>query len=125
MESRGYEPTVAGVMGWASAEMYHIGEISTMASKNHQYAYAQSTANGLAHLHDALREIIADPRYRKDRPDLIKTHNTVVRAIRGLVKQYRIDIDEIRRFNTRHILSDLSYATRTRGTRKTKKNQGK
>ena len=116
-----YDATVDGVMGWASAELSHIGDITGMRDKDLRYAYALSTAESMAHLNDAFRELIADPRYSHDHPDLIKHHAVVVRALKGLVRRYKINVDTIRKFNTRHVLSDLSYLNGRKKTRKHKK----
>ena len=89
-----------------------------------QYAYALSTAESMAHLNGAFNELIADPRYSHDHPDLIKHHAVVIRALKGLVRRYKINVDTIRNFNTRHVLSDLSYLNGKRKTRKHKKRSG-
>ena len=104
-----YDPTLKGVMGWASAELWHIGEITGMRDPDLQYAYAQSVANSMAHLHDAMKELLADKRYKTAHADLRKTFNVVVRALQGLMKRYKISVAEIRKFNVRHVLGDLSY----------------
>ena len=106
-----YDATVTGVMGWVSAEYSHIGNLSGMRDKDLQYSYALSTANSMAHLNDAMLELIEDPRYANDHPDLKKVHGDVVRALKELMHRYKIDVATIRRFNTRHVLRDrdLTY----------------
>jgi len=121
MPPHSYDATVGGVIGWANAELAHIGEITGMRDKDLRYAYALSTAESMAHLNDAFEELIADPRYSYDHPDLIKQHAVVIRALKGLVRRYKINVDTIRKFNTRHVLSDLSYLNGKRKTRKNKK----
>ena len=123
-QKHSYDATVGGVMGWARAELEHIGDITGMRDKDLQYAYALSTAESMAHLNDAFNELIADPRYAHEHPDLIKHHAVVLRALKGLVRRYKINVDTIRKFNTRHVLSDLSYLNGKRKTRKNKKRSG-
>jgi hypothetical protein len=116
-----YDSTVEGLMGWARAELWHVGEITGMRDKDLQYSYALSTANSMAHLHDAFSELLTNPLYARHHPDLIKTHAVVLRALKDLVRRYRINVDSIKKFNTRHVLSDLSYLKQVRKTRKNKK----
>ena len=104
-----YEITVKSAMQWAAAELEHVGRIASMADPDLQYAYAMSTLNGMAHLKDALFELVTDPDYEKHRKDLQKTHDAVVRTMKHLKREYGLDLDAIRQFNTRGTLSDLSY----------------
>ena len=125
MSRHSYDATVEGVTGWARAELWHIGEITGMRDKDLQYSYALSTANSMAHLNDAFEELIADSRYSHHHPDLIKNQAVVVRALKGLVRRYKINVDTIRKFNTRHVLSDLGYLSVKRKTRKNKNKKRK
>ena len=109
MPKHSYDPTVNGVMGWANTEIFHAGEISGMRDKNLQYAYAQSTANSMMHLHDAIQELLEDKRYTMYKADLKKTYNVVIRVLNELVRRYKIDIAAIQEFNTRHVLKDPTY----------------
>ncbi len=104
-----YEITVKSAMQWAAAELEHVGRIASMADPDLQYAYAMSTLNGMAHLKDALFELVSDPDYEKHRKDLQKTHDAVVRTMKNMKREYALDLDAIRQFNTRGTLSDLSY----------------
>jgi hypothetical protein len=104
-----YEITVKGAMQWAAAELEHVGRIASIMDSDIQYAYAMSTLNGMAHLKDALFELVTDPAYERHRVDLQRTHDAVVRTMRHLVKSYGLDLDAIQAFNTRGTLSDLSY----------------
>ncbi len=104
-----YEITVKSAMQWAAAELEHVGRIASMADPDLQYAYAMSTLNGMAHLKDALFELVTDPDYEKHQKDLQKTHDAVVRTMKHLKREYGLDLDAIRQFNTRGTLSDLSY----------------
>jgi hypothetical protein len=129
MSSRTYDITPQSVMQWANAELEHVGRIASMKDKSLQYSYAQSTINGMAHLKDAIFQLVNDPEYKRYKPDLLVLHGKVVRTMKHLIKDYRVDLNEIRAFNTRKVLSDLSYLTRkNRNTVKTslkKVKQGK
>ena len=104
-----YEITFKSAMMWANAELEHVGRIASMKDADLQYAYAMSTLNGMAHLKDALAELVEDPEYATHHTDLQRTHDAVVRVMRHLKAEYDLDVDTIRAFNTRHTLQDLSY----------------
>ncbi len=104
-----YEITAKGAMQWAAAELEHVGRIASVMDPDIQYAYAMSTLNGMAHLKDALFELVADPAYEHHHVDLQRTHDAVVRTMKHLKNEYGLDVDAIRAFNTRGTLSDLSY----------------
>ncbi len=108
-----YEITAKSAMQWAAHELEHVGRIASLADKDIQYAYAMSTLNGMAHLKDALYELVTDPEYSAHAKDLQKTHDAVVRTMRHLKTTYNLDLDAIRAFNTRGTLSDLSYLDET------------
>jgi len=113
-------------MHWANAELEHVGRIASMKDKNLQYSYAQSTINGMAHLKDAIFQLVNDPEYKRYKPDLLVLHGKVIRTMKHLIKDYRVDLNEIRAFNTRKVLSDLSYLTKkNRNTVKSSSNKGK
>jgi len=104
-----YEITVRSVMEWANSELEHVGRIAACKDKRIQYAYALSTVNGMAHLKDALFELVNDDRYIHSREDLLRTHNSVIRVMKHLIKDYNISLNTIKAFNTKKVLSDLSY----------------
>lgn len=112
MSSSIYDITPQSVMHWANAELEHVGRIASMKDKNLQYSYAQSTINGMAHLKDAIFQLVNDPEYKHYKPDLLVLHGKVIRTMKHLIKDYRVDLNEIRAFNTRKVLSDLSYLTK-------------
>jgi len=112
MSSRTYDITPQSVMHWANSELEHVGRITSMKDKNLQYSYAQSTINGMAHLKDAIFQLVNDPEYKRYKPDLLVLHGKVIRTMKHLIKDYRVDLNEIRAFNTRKVLSDLSYLTK-------------
>jgi hypothetical protein len=111
MSSRAYDITPQSVMHWANSELEHVGRITSTKDKNLQYSYAQSTINGMAHLKDAIFQLVNDPEYKRYKPDLLVLHGKVIRTMKHLIKDYRVDLNEIRAFNTRKVLSDLSYLT--------------
>ena len=115
--------TVHGVMKWADHELKHVGYLVTVKDPDIQYSYAQSVVNGMLHLRDALFEMVNDPKYAQQKEDLLKTHDNVVRAVKHVIKDFNVDLSDIKRFNTRHVLSDLSYlnSDSKRSTRKTRR----
>lgn len=104
-----YEITAKSAMQWAASELEHVGRIASLADPDMQYAYAMSTLNGMAHLKDALYELVIDPEYEHHHIDLQKTHDAVVRTMKHLKATYNLDLDAIRAFNTRGTLSNLGY----------------
>ena len=115
-----YETTVDGVMAWAKSELEHVGRIVSMKDKDLQYSYAMSTLNGMAHLKDALYQMVNNKDYEWKKHDLLKTHDSVVRVMKHLIKDYDLNLNTIKAFNTRHVLSNLSYLRSS-----TRKNSGK
>jgi hypothetical protein len=118
MTTHKYNATAKGVMEWANAELAHVGRIAGIEDKDIQYSYALSTVNGMAHLRNALFELVGDSDYAEHKKDLLKTHNAVIRVMKHLIKDYKIKLDTIKQFNVRHVLGSMSYLKR--GTRKNK-----
>jgi len=118
-----YNTTVQGVMEWAKHELEHVGRIAAVEDPDIQYSYAQSTVNGMMHLRDALFQMVKDPRYSERKADLLNTHNNVVRVIKRLIKDYKVKLSEIKRFNTRKVLSAPNYLKGGMLYRKTRKNR--
>jgi nicotinic acid mononucleotide adenylyltransferase len=112
-----YESTVKGTMAWANSELEHVGRIAAVKDADLQYSYALSTVNGMAHLRDALMELASDRAYNHEYPEIARTHNQVVRVMKHLIREYKINLNTIRAFNTRKVLSDFSYL-KSKGTRK-------
>jgi hypothetical protein len=104
-----YRATVSSIRNWAEAELGHVGRIASLEDPDLQYAYAQSTVNGMLHLRDALVEMVKDPKYEHHREDLQRLHDSVVRVIKHLIDDYNVNLDDIKTFNTRDVLGDLSY----------------
>jgi hypothetical protein len=104
-----YEATVKGVMEWANSELEHVGRIVSIGDEDLQYSYAQSTVYGMAHLKDALAQLVEETEHADKKRDLLRIHDKVIRAMKHLIKDFDIDLEAIKAFNTRHVLSDLSY----------------
>jgi nicotinic acid mononucleotide adenylyltransferase len=123
--SHQYESTVKGTMAWANSELEHVGRIASVKDKDLQYSYALSTVNGMAHLRDALYQLVKDPRYRAHSMDLLRTHDAVIRVMKHLIREYKVNLDTIRMFNTRKVLTDFSYLKngKSKATRKAKKSR--
>lgn len=115
-----YNMTVHCVMNWAKSELEHVGRIIALEDPDLQYSYALSTVNGMAHLKDALYELSQDSRYESHKADLLKTHGSVIRAMKHLIADFNVDVGTIEAFNTRGTLSNLSYL---KGGRKTRRNR--
>ena len=110
-----YESTVKGTMAWANSELEHVGRIASVKDKDLQYSYALSTVNGMAHLRDALYQLVKDPNYRAHSMDLLRTHDAVIRVMKHLIREYKVNLDTIRMFNTRKVLTDFSYLKNAKG----------
>ena len=104
-----YNMTCHGVMEWAKSELEHVGRIAAVEDADIQYAYAQSTVNGMLHLRDALFELVSKGEHEQHKADLKLTHDGVVRVIKHLIKDYDVKLEDIKQFNTRHVLSNLGY----------------
>jgi len=114
-----YNSTAKGLMKWAESELEHVGRIASIKDKDIQYSYALSTVNGMAHLKDALAECAAQTGHHK--ADLLNTHDAVIRVMKHLVQTYKVNLNTIRQFNTRRVLSNMSYLTKKNTTRKKSK----
>jgi len=114
-----YQATMSGVLAWANSELEHVGRIAGVKNKDLQYSYALSTVNGMMHLRDALFELVNDKEYEWKRAELLRTHDQVVRVLKHLIREYRVNLGTIKAFNTRHVLKNMSYL----GRRSTRKNR--
>lgn len=127
MSAKMYKMTVKGVMNWAQNELEHVGNLVGVNDPDIQYAYAQSVVNGMLHLRDALLELVNDPNYVTHKEDLQRTHDKVVRVVKHLIKDFNVNLEDIKTFNTRHVLGNLSYLNtnkpKTNGGRRTRKNR--
>ena len=115
-----YNATAKGLMMWANSELEHVGRIAAVEDPNIQYAYALSTLNGMAHLKDALFEYVSTRKGEPMTKDVLIIHEQVVRVMRHLIKEYKLDINTIIAFNTKKTLSSLNYLKKSK-TKKTRK----
>ena len=124
-----YHPTVKGVFEWANSELEHVGRIVSVEDPDLQYSYALSTVNGMAYLKDAIYELVNDPKYSMHKEDLLRLHGVVIRAMKHLVKDFKINLNTIKAFNTRKVLSNRNFTylkntkRKTRSSRKTRRNR--
>jgi hypothetical protein len=72
----------------------------------------------MAHLKDALFQMVNDPDYKSQKHELFTTHEKVIRAMKHLIKDFNLDLGTIKAFNTRKTLSNLSYLKNTKNTNK-------
>ena len=122
MSSKHYHMTAKGVMCWAKNELEHVGYLIGVKDPDIQYSYAQATVNSMLHLRDALFELVNDPNYKSHKEELLRTHDKVVRVVKHLIKDFKVDLGTIKRFKTRKVLGDLSYLKNSSKT-KTRKNR--
>jgi hypothetical protein len=121
-----YDATLKGVMMWAQSELEHVGRIAALRDEDLQYSYALSTVNGMAHLKDALHELAQDEEYSHHKRDILKKHDAVIRVMKHIIREYNVDLDTIRNFNVRKVLSSLNYLSDSKGagyTRRKNKNK--
>ena len=113
-------------MMWANSELEHVGRIAAVEDPDLQYAYAMSTLNGMAHLKDALYEFVTERQGEPMTKDLKLVHDKVIRVMKHLIKDYKLNLQEIIQFNTRKVLSSLNYLKNAAKTNnKTRKNNKK
>jgi hypothetical protein len=120
-----YNTTAKGLMMWATSELEHVGRIASIADKDIQYSYAQSTINGMAHLKDAIFQYVnkyPDNHFKKD---LLTVHDQVIRVMQHLKDVYNVNLKEIKNFNTHNVLSPLNKYLKggKRSTNMRKKNR--
>ena len=118
-----YHPTVKGIFEWTNAELEHVGRIVSVEDPDLQYSYAMSTVNGMAYLKDAIYELVNDPKYSTHKEDLLRLHGSVIRTMKHLVKDFKIDLNAIKAFNTRKVLSNRNFTYLKNTKRKTKSNR--
>lgn len=117
-----YHITRKAVMGWAESELESVGRIAAVEDPDIQYSYALSTVNGMAHLKDAIYELVQETSEKEHKRDLLRLHDQVIRVMNLLIKDYKINLQPIRNFNVRGVLSNLSYLKKSKKTRKNNKN---
>lgn len=121
-----YHATAKGLMMWANSELEHVGRIAAVEDPDLQYSYAMSTLNGMAHLKDALYEYVTTGPDSHMKADLKIIHDKVIRVMKHLIKDYKLNLQTIVEFNTRKVLSSLNYLKNAPKTNnKTRKNNKK
>jgi hypothetical protein len=105
-------------MSWVASELEHVGRIVAAKDRHLQKSYAMSTVNGMAHLKDALYEAVQDPVNSRHKQELLRAHDAVIRVMKHLIRDFGVNIDAIKMFNTEHVLSNLSYLKTGRKTRR-------
>jgi hypothetical protein len=122
MNNPKYEKSPHCLMRWVASELEHVGRIVAMKDARLQKSYAMSTVNGMAHLKDALYEAVQDPENARERTNLLRAHDAVIRTMKHLISDFNVSVNAIEAFNTEHVLSNLSYLkntnTKTRRNRK-------
>lgn len=96
-------------MKWVASELEHVGRIVAMKDESLQKSYAMSTVNGMAHLKDALYEAVQEEEHADQKTQLLRAHDSVIRTMKHLIKDFDINVRAIEDFNTEHVLSNLSY----------------
>jgi hypothetical protein len=113
-----YEKAPHALMSWVASELEHVGRIVAAKDRHLQKSYAMSTVNGMAHLKDALYEAVQDPVNSRHKQELLRAHDAVIRVMKHLIRDFGVNIDAIKMFNTEHVLSNLSYLKTGRKTRR-------
>ena len=108
-------------MMWANSELEHVGRIAAVEDPDLQYSYAMSTVNGMAHLKDALYEYVTERSNEHMSKDLKIIHDKVIRVMKHLIKDYKINLNTIVKFNTRKVLSSLNYLKNNKTRKQAKK----
>lgn len=109
-----YEATMKSLFAWAESELAHVGRIAAVKNPQIQYSYALSTVNGMAHLKDALYELVKETKSKDKKRDILRVHDQVIRVMKHLIREYKIDLKPIKEFNVKGVLSDLRYLRNTR-----------
>ena len=113
-----YHMTTCGIKHWFRKEIDSVGYLAGVKDPDLQYSWAQSLVNGMLHLRDALYELVNDPAYKREKEELTRMHDKLVRVVKHVIKEYKVNLNTIKRFNTRHVLGPTNYLknrkTRTR-----------
>jgi hypothetical protein len=121
--SKKYNMTMQGAMKWAQHEIKSVGYLIGVKDKDIQYAWAQSIVNGMLHLRDALLELVNDPEYSHNKEELLRMHDKVIRIVKHVIKDFNVNLEEIKQFNTRQVLGPLNYLKDTNSNSKSRKNR--
>ena len=104
---RKYKITAESAMEWAKHELDSVGRIAAVQDVDIQYTYAMCTVNSMLHLRKALMDVSENPNYSQERARLLQTLDGVERVISHLIKDYGVDLNAIRAFNTRKIMGNI------------------
>lgn len=118
-----YEKSPHCLMKWVASELEHVGRIIAMKNEHLQKSYAMSTVNGMAHLKDALFEAVHDPENQEHKTQLLRAHDAVIRTMKHLIADFKLNVGAIEAFNTERVLSNLSYLKNTGTKRNMRKNR--
>ena len=113
-----YKITSHSAMEWAKHELDSVGRIAAVEDTDIQYTYAMCTVNSMLHLRKALTDISENPNYSQDRSKVLETLAEVDRVIAHLIKDYAVDLNAIRTFNTRKIMGNISKFNSKNTTRR-------
>jgi len=102
-----YTISVHSAMEWARHELDAVGRIAAVKDTDIQYTYAMCTVNSMLHLRKALLDISENPNYSQDRASLLQRLDEVERVISHVIKDYGVDLNSIRAFNTRKIMGNI------------------
>jgi hypothetical protein len=69
--------------------------------------------------------MVNDDAYEHHKKDLLIIHAKVIKAMKHLIKDFDLDLEAIKSFNTRHVLSNLSYLKNRNTRRNNKKKNNK
>lgn len=112
-----YKISLQSALEWAKHELDAVGRIASIEDTDIQYTYAMCTVNGMLHLRKALMDLSENPT-TQERARTLQTLDEVERVITHLIKDYGVDLNSIRAFNTRKIMGDISKFNSVNTTRR-------
>jgi hypothetical protein len=112
-----YKISMQSAMEWAKHELDAVGRIASIEDTDIQYTYAMCTVNGMLHLRKALMDLSENPTIQ-ERAQILQTVDEVERVISHLIKDYGVDLNSIRAFNTRRIMGNISKFNSVNTTRR-------
>jgi hypothetical protein len=112
-----YKISLQSALEWAKHELDAVGRIASIEDTDIQYTYAMCTVNGMLHLRKALMDLSENPT-TQERARTLQTLDEVERVITHLIKDYGVDLNSIRAFNTRKIMGNISKFNSVNTTRR-------
>jgi hypothetical protein len=90
--------------------------------------YFLAPSSMMAHLKDAIAQYVDQHPRSTMREDLLVLHEKVIRVMKHLISDFGVNLDTIRAFNTRGVLSSMEYlkngkSRKSRKSRKTRKSR--